>query len=247
MGFFSRKWDVEFEGSKGFLSSIKKQVIVVEANSESEAKRVAKSILNNDYSYIKVLSAREHGQKVANTYTPNAKVSDVGFQKEMAPEERAKRRDDAKFQQKLNEYEILQWRINKQERYIKHLPNSWIKTIIIGAILSLMAFLLGWTPYWAFKGFESASRMSLNDWIELGHSETDSFAIELKENATRYAETADTLIWIPFVVLAIVIVITILLVILTKKNIPNKQKQAEQKLDILMTAANKVMLSLGEK
>ena len=249
MGFFSKKWDVEFEGSKGFLSSIKKQVIVVEANGESEAKRVAKSILNNDYSYIKILSVREHGsQKVNNAYTPNVKVSDVNCpQKEMTPEEKKKHREDALFQQKLNEYEMLQWRINKQERYIKRLPNSWIKTVVIGVILSLVAFLIGWTPYWVFKGFENASRTSLNDWIELGHSENDSFALELKADAARYAETADSLIWIPFVALVIAIVLTILLVILYKNNIPRKTEEAEQKLQALKNAANKVMLSLGEK
>ena len=81
----------------------------------------------------------------------------------------------------------------------------------------------------------------------MGHSENDSFALELKADAARYAETADSLIWIPFVALVIAIVLTILLVILYKNNIPRKTEEAEQKLQALKNAANKVMLSLGEK
>ena len=57
MGFFDSKWVVEFSYREGgiFLGKTVESSIVVDASSEYDAERKAKSVLNNQYKDVKIL------------------------------------------------------------------------------------------------------------------------------------------------------------------------------------------------
>ena len=57
MGFFDLKWIVEIEYSDGFLSSNKKDTVIVDAKNDYEAKQKLKKIRNsliNTFGYVQL-------------------------------------------------------------------------------------------------------------------------------------------------------------------------------------------------
>lgn len=59
MGFFDRKYIVEYEYSKGFFSGWTKSTIEVDASSEYDAKDKAKKLLKQLYKNVQIESARK--------------------------------------------------------------------------------------------------------------------------------------------------------------------------------------------
>lgn len=253
MGLFDKKWIVEFEASKGVFSSTKKQNMVVEATSKYDAERVAKSILKPNFSYIKILSISENQGNSSNRdnlYKPP--VNTVKTNQDMSTKTRstqmtAEQRKDAKLKIKLDECDNLRWKIAQKEKQIKRTPYNPIKTGIVGALCAFSAFAIGWVPHGIYKNFENASRTSLNDWVEFGHSESDSHGQELLANIQKYSEKADSVIWIPFVVLAISIVLLVVAVFVSKKKVPAQQEKAKSQLENLKKELLAIELSIGEE
>lgn len=253
MGLFSKKWVVEFEASKGIFSSTKKQTMVVEATSKYDAERVAKSILKPNFSYIKILSVSENqGNSSSKDDLYKPPVNSVKTNQDVSTKTRStqmtsEQRKDAKLKIKLDECEMIKWRIYKKEKQIKRIPLNPIKTGIVGALCAFSAFAIGWVPHGIYKNFENASRTSLNDWVEFGHSGSDSHGQELLANIQKYSEKADSVIWIPFVVLAISIVLLVVAIFVSKKNVPSQQEKARSELEGLKKELLAVELSIGEE
>ena len=80
---------------------------------------------------------------------------------------------------------------------------------------------------------ENSSRWALEQWIELGHSEADNFGQELVAEINQRQAAANGVLWIPFVVLGIGIVITIFVYLASKKKVPSKIEKAKNELDAL--------------
>lgn len=63
MGFFDCKWIVTYEYNDGLFGGLfsnnTKKELVVEASSEYDAKRTAKTILEQQHKYVKVISAKK--------------------------------------------------------------------------------------------------------------------------------------------------------------------------------------------
>ena len=68
-------------------------------------------------------------------------------------------------------------------------------------------------------------------WIELGHSETDETGQELAADIAKYTQKANSLIWIPFVVLAISILVIVIVVIIVKKQEPQRVEKIAKELE----------------
>ena len=240
MGLFDSKWIVEFEVSKGILSFNKKGTMVVEASSEYSAERKAKAALNVEYSYVKILSAHKSGgrnEESKTTYSPKTTTIKYGetnvnnSNRDITPEEReayrVRRRQEEealKQERKLND-------IKKKSKAYKKAHTFHIRATILSGILSLIAFLLGWIPHWIGLIKAAASQTQLDMWIELGHSETDETGQEFAANIVRYSSEARSVMWIPFVILGVGIVITILVFYLARKKTPKKIEIAKKELD----------------
>ena len=154
---------------------------------------------------------------------------------------------DAKLKIKLDECDNLRWKIVQKEKQIKRIPLNPIKTAIVGVLCAFSAFAIGWIPHGTYKRFENASRTALNDWVELGHSENDSHGRELLADIQKYSEKADSVIWIPFVVLAISLVLLVVAIFVSKKKIPAQQEKAKSQLADLKRELLAIELSIGEE
>ena len=251
MGFFDSKWIVEFEYSDSFIGSYKKATMVVEASSEYSAKDKAKSVLKANHKYVKVLSAHKSGGKQeerGTTYKPSYTTTTVRetpvrsepvthtIHHESKP---LTKEELAEIERRAAERRAEQERIEKQnkiaakEKQIKKIKSSPVKNMIIGYFIALGAFFFGWIPHWICKAMENASRSSLQMWIELGHSETDSYGQELVAEINQRQAMANSVLWIPFVLLGIGIVVSILIFFLTKKKVPEKLEKANNELETL--------------
>ena len=254
MGLFSRKFIVEFEYSNGIFSSNKKGTMVVEATSQTSAMSQAKSVLKANYSYVRVLSAHESGgraEEKAVTWTPPVKTtvketpnqsvssgsssysSSSTTHRVLTDEERAEReamRLAREIEYKNREKER---KINDKQKEIKKIQSAPIKNGIIVSVLSLVGFLLGWIPHWVALAKAKASQNQLQMWIDLGHSKSDPFAKELIADIDKYTKQANSVIWIPFVLLLVGVVVTIIIIVKSKKNVPSKLSIARQELESL--------------
>lgn len=239
MGFFDSKWVVIFEYSNGIFSSNKTGSIVVEASSEYSAKDKAKSVLKGSYKYVKVLSAVKADSKgrpivspapVTITEERSSYVPSPTPTRELTPEEREERRlrriaEEAKLKRQRKERAIA-----LKEKQIKKAQTSPIRNCILSGIISLVAFFFGWIPHWVGLAKAIVSRNALDMWIELGHSKTDSYGQELVADIERYSNEASSVLWIPFVILGIGIVISVIVYILSKKKVPQKVAKLEEEL-----------------
>lgn len=250
MGFFDSKWIVEFEYSDGFLSSYKKATMVVEASSEYSAKDKAKSVLKAAHKYVRVLSAHksvgkseERGTTYKPSYTTTVRETPV-FSKPVSQtihhesrplttEEREEMNRAAEERRIERERQEKQRKISLKEREIKKINSSPIKSLIIALAISLGGFFFGWIPHWVCKSMERSSRWALEQWIELGHSETDNFGQELVAEINQRQAAANGVLWIPFVILGIGIVITIFVYLASKKKVPLKLEKAKNELEVL--------------
>ena len=246
MGFFDSKWIVEFEASKGVFSSNKKGTVVVEASSEYSAKDKAKGLLKAEYSYVKILSTHKSGgreEERKTTYKPKSTVTIVEKPQQvdaseptrrLTPEEREslisemKQREEIKIQQKnLANVKSKATACKKAEKY-------HIRITVLSGIVSLIAFLFGWIPHWVFSFQAYASRTQLESWIELGHSETDKTGQEFSADIIKHTSEANSVIWIPFAILGIGIIVTILVFVVVKRKTPIKMEKAKKELDMVL-------------
>ncbi len=247
MGFFDTKWIVEFEFSQGFLSSYKKGTIVVEASSEYDAKSKAQSILKGSYRFVKVLSAHKSSGRMEEnkvSYKPKVSIAeksqDLTYQsntthrRELSSEERTllveqlhQKEEIRKQREKLDE-------IENKAKAVKRAANYYIRITIIVGVLSAVAFLLSWIPHWIFLLLASSNQSMYQGWIDLGHSETDSFAQECLADLEKYIKQANSVLWIPFVVLGIGIIVTIAALLLSRSRVPKKVDKASEELKALV-------------
>ena len=243
MGFFDTKWIVEFEFSQGLFSSNKKGTVVVEASSEYDAKNKAQSVLKGSYSFVKVLSAhKSSGRSEENkaSYKPTVNViekspgptyrSDVIPRRELSPEERALRLEQLRQKEEIRKQKEKLKEIEVKAKAVKKSAVYHIRMAVFASILSAVAFLLGWIPYWINLMLVSSNKVMLQEWLDLGHSESDEFAQECLINIDKYTKQTNSVLWIPFVIIGISIVTTIAVFLLSKNKTQIRVDKASKAL-----------------
>ena len=243
MGFFDSKWIVEFEFSEGLLRSIKKATMVVEATSEYSAKDKAKSVLKHQYSYVKILSAKKSNGKVderKTTYSTdisietkkqNQIVLTESRRDEPSPEEKERARELRKQRAELLEKQRRDKEIIKLGLKLKKIKNSHITASIIGGVLTLFAFLFGWIPYWKWDHAKKGNEWAVEEMIEFGHKMSEPAVQEFQNDANYALEMRNNVVWIPFVILTIGIVVTIIAIILVKKSQPKRIADVNKQIE----------------
>ena len=259
MGLFDSKWIVEFEYSEVILSSYKKATIVVDASSEYSAKDKAKSVLKNSYKFVKILSAHKSGGREeerkampASKFIAKEKPVPVSSVREYHGEEKPTPPRssslsstpfmDEKMREMKKQHAELE-KIERKAKQVKRTAGLYIRATILSSVLSLLAFLLSWIPYWYNLLGVNSNKVMLREWLELGHSESDKFAQECVENIDKYTKQANSVLWIPFVILGIVIVATIIAFVLSKKYAKNR---AEKETEELKKLVNEYELEYGK-
>lgn len=247
MGLFDTKWIVEYEFSEGFLSSYKKGTIVVEASSEYDAKSKAKSVLKGQYSFVKVSSAHKSGGKSEEnkaTFEPKVTViekpRDNNYQgnslprKELTPEDRELLREQYRRREAVKKQQEKLRKVELKAKAVKRASIYHIRMAILAGILSIAAFLLSWIPYIVLYLPAIVGRSELSLWIELGHNETDEYAIELKEGIAKATEESNKVLWVPFAIIAIGIIITMAVLFLSRRKTQSKVDKASEELKTIV-------------
>ena len=253
---------MEFEFSEGILSSYKKATIVVDSSSEYSAKDRAKSVLKNSYKFVKILSAHKSGGREeerkamsVSKFISKEKPVPVSNVREYHEEERPDPPSSRSISstpfldEKMREMKKQQAELEKIERKAKQVKRTatlYIRATILSSVLSLLAFILSWIPYWHNLLGINSNKVMLQEWLELGHSESDKFAQECVENIDKYTKQANSVLWIPFAVLGVAIVITIIIFILSKKYTKNKIDKETEELKKLVNEYELEYGKIGE-
>lgn len=251
MGWFDTKWIVDFEYSDGFFSSFKKASMVVEASSEYSAKDKAKSILKANHKYARIISAHKSGGREdekrdfykpsytsysspSNQSSPNEEATTSSIKsKPMTAKERSEANRRALEREKEEAEYRKQRKINLKKSEIAKENRRPTIVLIIGLLISGIAFLLGWAPYWVFNSKLQAVKDSITFLYNTGHDVNEPLMVELYEQGLQYKASRDSIIWLPFVILSFAIVATIVLTIIASKKKPARIVKLRRELEDL--------------
>jgi len=213
MGLFDLKWIVEIEYSDGFLSSNKKDTVIVDAKNDYEAKQKIKKDPQFSHKYLWIRSVKLYNQNVKVHVEEEPATTRTLTQKEKEENEAQRRLYEKEFieNQKQKELAIKEAKIRRIER-------SPIIAGIVGGVITLIAFLLGWIPFWYWDYQRSICKSNLETMFSLGHTMSEPYMQQLYSEGLHVKEMRDSVIWIPFVIFAVGIVLTIAVVILKSKS-----------------------------
>lgn len=220
MSIFDLKWIVEIEYSDGFLSSNKKDTVIVDAKNDYEAKQKVKKDPQFSHKYLWIRSVK--------LYNQDTKV-DVEEEPTTARKLTQKEKEENEAQRRLYEKEFIEKQKQKElaikEAKIRMINRSPITAGIVGGIIALIAFLLGWIPYWYWDYQRSICKSNLETMFNLGHTMSEPYMQQLYSEGLHAKEMRDSIIWIPFVILAVGIVLSIVVAILKNKS---REKQLKE-------------------
>ena len=134
-----------------------------------------------------------------------------------AIEEKKRQEQLAKEKEIVLKKQSLMNKINDLEKRANLIKSKMSKNIILCIVMTSVAFLFGFMPYFVFNSLKGQNEFALQSWIDLGHSSTDETALEFSANIEMYSSKAQSVLWIPFVILVILIVLSILLIIKTRR------------------------------
>lgn len=229
MGFFDIKWIVEIEYSDGFLHSNKIDTIIVDAKNDYEAKQKVKKNPQYQHKYLWIKSVKRYDskssveQEIGTTEyssSPHTRSED-----EIRQEKLDREKEWKEYQHKLE--------IESKQKQIRKIQRSPIITLVVGSIITLVAFLLGWIPYWYWDLRLTSDRNSLSQLLEWSHTMQETYLQELYTDGLYSKDMRNSCIWIPFVILAVGIVVTTMLVILKNKSKPKRLEVAQKELESL--------------
>lgn len=140
----------------------------------------------------------------------------------ITPQERAEMHARWEEQEKQEQAERKQKELAIKEAEIRRIKRSPIIVGIVGGIITLIAFLLGWIPYWYWDYQRSICKSNLEAMFSLGHTMSEPYMQQLYSEGLHAKEMRDSVVWIPFVILAVGIVLTIIVVFLINKSKPKR-------------------------
>ena len=151
----------------------------------------------------------------------------------LSPQERAEL--DARWEEyeKQEKIRAKQKAISTQQAKINKIEKSPIIAAIISGIISLIAFLLGWIPYWYFDRLLTTTREKILWYEKMGYDPNSDTIVFLYNQGLQAKQSRDSVLWIPFVILGIGIVATVTIVILVNKTKHKRLIKARKELEEL--------------
>ena len=135
-----------------------------------------------------------------------------------------------KYEKELKERK-KQEKIANQQAKINSINKSPTTAGIVSTVISIFAFLFAWIPYWYFDARRAAAKSTLDELFKLGHTMEEPIMQEMYLNGLHAKEARNSVIWIPFVIFAIGIVVTIAVINHYKKTKPSKLALAKKELE----------------
>lgn len=226
MSIFDIDWIVEIEYSDGFFRSTKRDSIIVKAKNDYEAKLKVKNDPNYHHEYFRVRSVKRFEPQ-----KEQASQIDISDSKPLTEEERKELEIRMlKYEEKLKESK-RQEKIANQQAKINSINKSPTTAGIVSTVISIFAFLFAWIPYWYFDARRAAAKSTLDELFKLGHTMEEPIMQEMYLNGLHAKEARNSVIWIPFVILVIGIVVTIVVINHYKKTKHSKLALAKKELE----------------
>lgn len=225
MGFFDVKWIVEIEYSDGFLQSNKTDFVVVDAPNDYKAKQIVKNDPKYHHKYLRIKSVKRYDSKT------NVEVQETIYESEpLTEQERVEIHARWEELEHQGQTKRKQRAISVQQSKVNKINRSPVIAGVVAGIITLFLFLLGWIPYWVWDYRRAACKSSLEQMFEWGHTMNEPVMQELYADGLHAKEMRNSVIWIPFVILAIGIVATIVVVVLVNKSKPKRLFEARKEL-----------------
>lgn len=219
-----KKYIVEFEYCKGLLDNYKKSTMLVDAYSDREALKSAERVLKAEFRYVKVISAHPssgYSEEKTVKWSPTIKTTtkEVAKPSFSTPkyEEPTREMTEQEKEEYVNFLKSVQ--DNKNQEKIRKAP---VKALVIGVLLSLVVFLLGWIPYWAHNGSLKSIREQIEWYQKMGYDPSSEIVQEAYRKGLSVKASRDGCLCIPFILLGVAIIITII-VFVHKKNQANEK------------------------
>ena len=167
---------------------------------------------------------KKEQQKVETSNSPSRPISS---------KERAEMHARWEEKERQEQLEKKQRAIAFQEAKINKIKKSPIVAGVVGTIITLFIFLLGWIPYWYFNRILTLIKEEILWHEKMGYSPNSSSVLFLYQEGLRAKEMRDSVICIPFIILGIGIAVTIAMVILFSKTKTKKLEAAYKELEEL--------------
>ncbi len=239
MGFYNKNWIVTFDYSKGIFSSKKRGTIIVEGHNDYSAKSKAKSILKGYYSSVTILSVVEVDSKgrQIDVSSPllikEEKTQNIHSQtctRKLTEEEKEERLLEMMARKAKLEKEKKEKKIAFKIQQIKNVQKYPQTICLLFGVFTAFAFLIGWFPRWFFLLEKVSASEVLDLYLDGYGAITDKTAKDLLLEIDKYIALANSIIWLPFLLLGIGIVITIIAYFVTKKRLPLRIKKLNDEL-----------------
>ena len=167
-------------------------------------------------SALAIEEQKEESQRILNKLHKEQQAVETSSysSQSITRQERAEMHARWKEQEKQEQAERKQREAAAQQAKINRFP---ITAGIVGGIITLIAFLLGWIPYWYWDYQRSICKSNLETMFSLGHTMSEPYMQELYVEGLHAKEMRDSVIWIPFVILGITVVLTMVMVTLINR------------------------------
>lgn len=185
-------------------------------------------------SALAIEEQKKESERILNQIKKEQQVNTVSHTSHtLTDEEREEIRASIEEDERKEQLARKQRAISIQQAKINKIRKSPIIAGIVGGIITLAIFLLGWTPYWHWDIRYIFNKKSIEQMLEWGHKMDEASMQELQVDMLHAEEMRNSVIWIPFVILAIGIAITTVVVILKNKSKPIRLVAARKELEEL--------------
>lgn len=168
-------------------------------------------------STLAIEEQKKESQRILNELRKEQQVNETSIHSSqpITLQERAEMHARWEEQEKQEQAERKQIETAAQQAKINRSP---IIAGIVGGIITLIAFLLGWIPYWYWDYQRSICKSNLETMFNLGHTINEPYMQQLYSEGLHAKEMRDSVVWIPFAILGVGIALTIVVVILKSKS-----------------------------
>lgn len=229
-----RKYIVEFEFAKTFIDSYSKSTMLVEAKNEKEALESAEKVLKAEFRFLKVISAHpSSGYKEESSvkWSPTIKpVNEKPSKPQTFTEQYGELNRELTEQesQDLVDY-IKSANERKKQKEIERIRKEPSISLVVGIILSLLIFLLGWIPYWANDTKLASIRSQIEWYQKMGYDPSSPIVQEAVRNGMATKAARDNSVIVPFILLGVAAVLTIIIFVYLKKHVYVKIRAVKQR------------------
>jgi len=219
-----------------WCSKYQKWGVLESALALEEQKREAKKIEAEQREQARRIEEENERQR-REIERENRRLERERYLASLSPEEREaflkKEQEEAEAMRLAAELLRKERILTDKKRELEACKKPPIKALIIGSIISIAAFILGWSPYWYFNSALKDIIREIEYCESQGIDPSSARVQYLYQQGLAVKSARNGVVWIPFVILVIGIVITIIVFMTKKKNRGVRATQLKKEIEEL--------------